>query len=465
MTVFSAVRTALTTKRIGTFSPVGTRGGWNPFIHEPYAGAWQQNAEESIDLQLAFSAVYACVTLISNDFGKMRQKLVERVGGIGKVWSETSSSAFSPFLRKPNRYQNHIQFKQWWTTSKLEHGNTYALKERDSRGIVIAEYILDPTKVLPLVTPDGSVYYQLGVDNLAGLQDSGVVVPASEIVHDRMNCLFHPLVGVSPLYAAGLAAAQGLSIQRQSRTFFGNGARPSGVLTAPAAISQATADRLKANWEEKFNGTNSGKIAVLGDGLKYEPMTMTAVDAQVIQQLGWTIENVCMAFHVPPWKIGHGQMPTYSNGELLNQQYYDECLQSLIEEYELVQDNALGIGEGVMVEGRELGIELDLRALLRMDTVSRDQNLRENVRGSVITINDARLEMDLPPVEGGDTIWMQQQNYSVEALIARDEAGPFAKPEPAPALPAPDEGDDEEPDVELALALLYMKSPESLSNA
>lgn len=461
-----AIRKAVTAVRTALgLSPISdNRGGWWPLIREPYAGAWQENAEESIDLQLAFAAVYACETLIANDFGKMRPKLVERVGGIGKVWKETTSPAFSPFLRRPNRYQNHIQFKQWWATSKLNHGNTYALKERDSRGVVIAEYILDPTKTLPLVTPDGSVYYQLGADNLSGLQESGIVVPASEIVHDRMNCLFHPLVGVSPLYAAGLAAAQGLSIQRNSRTFFGNGARPSGVLTAPAAISQATADRLKSGWEEKFSGANAGRVLVLGDGLTYEPMMMTAVDAQVIQQLDWTIENVCMAFHVPPWKIGHGQMPTYQNGELLNQQYYDECLQSLIEEYELVQDHALGIGEGIAIEGRELGIELDLRSLLRMDTAALHQVLREDVRGSLMTLDEARLEIDLPPVNGGSTIWMQQQNYSLDALVARDANDPFAKPAPPPALPAPEEGDDE-PDAELALALLYMKSPESLSHA
>lgn len=454
-------------KRVGlTLSPIYSRGNSLSSlllrVDEPYAGAWQNNDPLTIDTQLAYSAVYACTTLIANDMGKMRHKLVERVGGIGKPWKETTSPAFSPFLRKPNRYQNHIQFKQWWAMSKLTRGNTYALKQRDSRGMVIAEYILNPDRVTPLVTPDGSVYYRLGTDNLSGIEVNEVIVPASEIVHDRINCLFHPLVGISPLYACGLAAAQGLSIESQMRGFFNNGARPSGVLTAPGAIAQETADRLKAIWESKFTGQNAGKVAVLGDGLKYEAMTMSATDAQVVQLLNWTVEDVCMAFHVPPWKIGHGQLPTYTNGEILNRQYYDECLGSIIEEYELCQDEALGIGEGVMIDGRELGVELDTKVLLRMDTASLHQVLRDDIRGSLITIDEARSEIDRDPVTGGDTIWMQQQNYSLDALVKRDAGDPFAKPEPAPAIEAPAE--DEEANTEQALALLFAKSPESLAH-
>ena len=69
-------------------------------------------------------------------------------------------------------------------------------------------------------------------------------IPADEIIHDRFNCLFHPLVGISPLYAAKLAANQGLRIQENSALFFGNMSRPSGILTAPEQISDETAERL-----------------------------------------------------------------------------------------------------------------------------------------------------------------------------------------------------------------------------
>ena len=70
-------------------------------------------------------------------------------------------------------------------------------------------YVLDPARVTPLVSPDGGVYYQLGRDDLSGLDPIGITVPASEIMHDMMCPIFHPLCGVSPLYACGVSALAG----------------------------------------------------------------------------------------------------------------------------------------------------------------------------------------------------------------------------------------------------------------
>ena len=130
-------------------------------------------------------------------------------------------------------------------------------------------YFLDPRLVVPLVADNGDVYYQLQRDPLSELP-SAVTVPASEIIHDRWNTLYHPLVGLSPIYAAGVSALTSLNIQRNSANLFKNSARPGGVLTAPNAIEESTAQRLKAYFEENFTGDLAGKVAVLGDGLEYK---------------------------------------------------------------------------------------------------------------------------------------------------------------------------------------------------
>lgn len=403
-TIFGAIAKAFGSG--GSLSPVDGARGWN-IIQEMFPGAWQQDTKISVETQLSFYAVFACITLISSDKGKLRQKLVEKTSD--GIWQETSSPAFSPVLRNPNRYQNHIQFKQTWAISKLTRGNTYALKERDERRVVKALYILDPDRVTPLVAEDGSIFYRLDQDNLSGLEEAQVVVPASEIIHDRMNCLFHPLVGIPPLYASALSAQQGLAIQKQARNLFQNGARPAGILTAPGSISNEKAAELKKRWDETYGATGTGGTAVLGNDLKYEALVMKSVDAQMVEQLKLTAEQVCTAFRVPSFKVGVGQMPTFQNGEVLNQIYYDSCLQSLIEEYELCMDEGLGIGEGVKVQGRELGVELDLDGLWRMDGERMMKTLAEGVKGSLLKINDGRRRLDLPPVEGGDEIYIQKQ--------------------------------------------------------
>lgn len=428
----------------GLQSP-GDRGNWWwPIIREPWTGAWQRNIDLRVENVLSHSAVYACITLIASDIAKMRLRLVEQDDD--GIWSETESKAFSPVLRRPNRYQNRIQFIQWWVTSKLTHGSARILKERDKRGVVVALYVLDPLRTKPLIAPDGSIWFQLSTDNLSGVDKDGVAVPASEIISDVMNPLYHPLCGVSPLTACGLAAVQGLNIQKNSATFFANGAQPGGVLTAPAHIDDDTAARLKAHWEEKFTGENAGRVAVLGDGLKYEAMSVNAVDSQLIEQLKWSAETICGTFKVPAYMAGVGAAPLNNNVEALAQQYYAQCLQIHIESIEQLLDDGLGIGVGQKVDGKTYGTEFDLDDLLRMDSATQVKTLTEGLKG-VYSSNEARKKLNLPPTEGGDAVLSQQQNFSLEALAKRDaREDPFgsAKAETPPPA-APEDGAEDEP--------------------
>lgn len=412
------------------------RGGWWPLVRESYAGAWQQNVTVTAETVLAHAAVYACVTLIASDIGKLRVKLVAQ--DADDIWQEIENTAHSPVLRKPNRYQTRIKFYEQWIVSKLIHGNTYAVKQRDQRGVVTALYILDPTGVVPLVAPDGAVYYQLSSDLLAQLPET-IVVPQSEIIHDVMIPLFHPLCGVSPIYACGIGAVQGLKIQENATRFFTNNAVPSGVLTAPGHIDQTNADELKSRWETAFTGDNVGRVAVLGDGLTYEKMSVSATDSQLIEQLKWTAENACTAFHVPPYLVGIGAVPANSTPETLQIQYYSQCLQNLIECIEILLDEGLEMTTNAA--GQRIGTEMDLDDLIRMDTSSKVKASADAIKGGGMAPNEARARyLDLGPVPGGDAPYLQQQNYSLEALAKRDaRSDPFASaaPAPPPAPPAP----------------------------
>jgi HK97 family phage portal protein len=442
------------TKAAGQLSSVDSRRGWWPLIREPFAGAWQRNREVRADTSLANPVLFRCISLISSDVAKMRLRLVEQDSN--GIWNETESPAFSPVLRKPNRFQTRIQFFASWMISKLTFGNTYVLKVRDDRKVVVALYILDPNRVKPLVAPDGSVFYQLGRDDLSGLTEDVPAIPASEIIHDRWNCLFHPLVGLSPIFACGLAALQGLEIQNNSTSFFQNGSKPGGILSAPGAISNDTAQRLKDHWDSAYTGQNAGKVAVLGDGLSYVPMAVNAVDSQLIEQLKWSAEIICGCFGVPAYMAGVGSAPLNNNVESLAQLYYGQCLQPHIEGVEACLDEGLGIGYGVKTENRVLGTEFDLDDLLRMDTATQLKTLTEGLKG-IYSSNEARKKVNLKPVKGGDAVLSQQQNFSLEALAKRDALDdPFgaAKPEPAPPPEEEPANDDAPNEAEAAKALL-----------
>jgi HK97 family phage portal protein len=406
--------------------------GWFPTIQEPFTGAWQRNQEIRAETLLSFHALYRCITLISSDISKMRMRLVEQEPS--GIWEEVDrNSPFWPVLIKPNHYQTRIQFFEQWVGSKLIHGNAFILKERDLRGVVVAMHVLNPLRTKVLVAPDGSVWYDMQSDDLAQIEEDRVRVPASAIIHDRYKPLYHPLWGISPIGACALSGALGIHIAMNSANFFQNASRPGGILTAPERINDDTARRLKEHWEANYTGANAGKIAVLGDGLKFEALRENAVDAQLIEQLKISAENVCTAFGVPPYMIGVGSPPAYNNIESLNQQYYSQCLQILIESIELLLDEGLGLVE---VTPRVYGTEFDLNDLLRMDTSTKSKTWGDLVKQGIAAPNEARAAFDLMPVDGGDSVYMQQQNYSLEALAKRDEGDPFAKPPPV-ASPSP----------------------------
>lgn len=426
-------------------------GSWTR-IFDWWPGAFQQNATVNREAVSAYWAVFACVTLIAGDIAKMPVRVMEFILP-DRIWRETQNR---PVLRKPNRYQTRLEFFSSWLYSLLLRGNTYALKIRDNRGFIAALHIMDPDRVTVLVADDGSVFYQLQDDNLAGVRDASVIVPADEVIHSRINTLHHPLVGLSPLYACGIAATQGLAIQNNSSNFFSNGSMPGGIITVPGSLTKEKAAELKAAWATNYSGENYGKTAVLADKMTYQPTSVTAHDAQLIEQLKMTAEMVCACFKVPSYKLGLS-MPTVNNTAALNQNYYDQCLQTIIEGIELRLDEGLELPASQQTW-------FDTKELLRMDPESRFKSHSEAIKGGWLAPNEARRDEDREPVKGGDTPYLQQQNYALSALADRDAQSPLAvEPEPAlpppepPALPPPDSTDK-------ALHLLFRKSPEALAH-
>lgn len=363
---------------------------------------------------LAYPYTFVCITRISSDISKL-SFAVESITK-DQIWIRNDINGYQDLLSKPNNYQNHIQFKAQWIISKLSYGNTYALKVYEGPRIV-ALHILDPLKVCPLVAENGDVFYRLNEDRLAELAEGQVVVPASEIIHDRFNCLYHPLVGLSPIFACGISSEMGLDIQNNSKAFFKNGSNPGGILTAPGSISTETADRLKRDFEKKFKGDNSGRIAVAGDGLEYKPLRMSNVDAQLIEHFGWTAKTVCSCFHIPLYKVGLAELPSYNNVDAVNVQYYGECLQAHIEGMETSLAQGLDLPQGYRVQ-------VDLDGLFRMDQTTLIKSLSEASKTGLVAPDEGRRRINLGPVPGGKYPYLQQQNYSLEALAARDSANP-----------------------------------------
>lgn len=429
-----------------TLSNVPVGQGWYPLVREPFTGAWQRNKEEKLESLLNYPALYACVSRIATDIGKLPFVLMQR--DANGVWSETESAAFSPVLRKPNHYQTAQQFRERWALSRITQGNTYVLKERDNRGVVVALYVLDPYRVIPLVSESGEVFYQLYADNLNQLPDGfdELIVPASEIIHDRCICPYHPLIGLPPIAAAYLPALKNMRILRSSSEFFSNNAQPSGILSAPGAIGDDTAKRLSEHWNKNFTGENAGKVAVVGDGLQFVSLASKSVDSQMVEQLRYSDEQICQPFGIPPFKIGLGTIPSGLGVDAINQLYFDDALQSPMQAMETLLTEGLNAAP--------YKIDLDESVLMRMDSGKKATYHSDLVSASIETVNDARIAFNLKPLAGGDTVYMQQQDFPLSEV--RNNKLPAESPATLvqPVEPAQPEVDGETQKVLRELFLL-----------
>src|SRR4029077_20677161 len=197
--------------------------------------------------------------------------------------------------------------------------------------------------------------------------------------------------------------------------------------------------RFKEQWEMRFSRSNLGRGAVMTGGGKYEKMTMTNTEVQMIENLKWSAEVVCSVYHVPPYKVGVGDLPPgVANIQALNVEYYSQSLQGHLEEIEELLDHGLGLGGWAT----GLGTEFDTDNLLRMDSITLVTTLQQAVGAGVMAPNEGRAKLDLKPVPGGDQPYMQQQNYSLEALAKRAaQANPFAPAKP----PAPPQAAQDQP--------------------
>lgn len=390
-------------------SVLGNGSGWLPIIHEPYTGAWQKGDELKRTDLTNFHAIFACISLIASDIGKLKLHTKSVQNG---VLLPTKSHA-QRILTNPNPHQTWQQFVENWITSKLLRGNAYILKERDLFGDIFRLWVLNPDRVKVLVSDKGEVFYQISTDKLFGLTQT--TVPASEIIHDRFNCFYHPLVGLSPISACAVSAGIGLAIQGSQATLFKNDSRPSGVLSVPSSINQAKADEIRTNWRNRYTGVNRGDVAVLGDGAKYEQISLSSADTQALEQLKMTAEIVCSVFHIPAFKVGLGEITVGQKVSDLNEIYYSDCLQHYIEAVENLLDEHLGLEKGTEIIA-------DLTSLIRMDSMSQMLYLKEGTHSGILSPNEARATLGLPPVVGGESPLMQQQNYSLLALAKRDNS-------------------------------------------
>lgn len=408
-------------------------GGWGMGGDRGPPGAWQmgRNSPRANLELLAFSAVYACINLIASDISKLPLQIfaVNLSDGTRRL---LRTDYYAQLFKVPNEYQTCSDFLLGFVQSYLSQGNTYCyIGDRNGRGEVQSMHVLNPYRVVPLIDETGAIYYRVYEDYLSGLVN-GQVVPERDMIHHRLQLLpGYPLVGVTPIFAAAASSALGLKILQDSQQFFANSSRPSGVLSSETFISEENKTRYKTDWELAYSGGQMGKTAVLGGGMKWQPLTITAQDAQLIEQLRYSVEDVARVFRVPTFMLGDMSKVSYRNVETLGRVFITECLGFHIEA--LQQRFARAFDFPLSYE-----IRFDLAAFLRTEVDVRYAAYQTALNAGWQSINEVRAQEGLEPVDGGAEPRVQMQYVPLSQATGPPPATPAVLP-PVDSTVQPDE--------------------------
>jgi len=337
-----------------------------------------------------------------------------------------TNSALSRIMRRPNDYQSISDFLLNLTRRLYEQGNAYAVAVRNSR-FEIAELHLMRTGT-GTVAEDGSIYYSLSGNEIVERRlDLSGGVPARDVLHVRLHTPRHPLRGESPILAAALDLAMGTAALQQQVAFYGNQARPSFVLSSELQLKREQIQELRSWWDQQTQGENAGRTPIMAWGLKAQPISTSAVDAQLAEMLKLTDQAIALALRIPLQILGIGGN-TYSSTELLMQSWISTGLGFTLNHIEESFGQLFGL-RGVPDEY----LELDTRALLRSAYRERIEGLARGVISGIYSPDEARAQEDLPAVPGGHGAEPRVQQQVVPLSYGSD----MQPPSPQPALPPP----------------------------
>lgn len=341
----------------------------------------------------SLAAVYACVSIISETIGSL-PLIVYRRTDKGRERAP-EQSLYKLLHDAPNDLQTAVEFREMLTASMLLRGNGYAEILFDGAGRVRGLKAIPPGRVTVLKLDNGRLAYDVQSDNGRMRR-----LLQEEMFHlkDRSD---DGLVGKSRITVAretlGLALAE---LEHGNRTF-SNGTKLSGALKLAGVLDKDGLDRLRQSWGSQYaGGPNAGKVAILENGMEYQPYSMTLEDAEWIAARNMSVQEVARLFRVPPVMIGDLTHANYSNSVEMSRWFVTHSLRRHLVAWEQAINHQLMSDE----TRRTYFAEHNAEGLLRGDAKNRADFYASGINAGWLLRSEARRLENLPAIEGIDDV-------------------------------------------------------------
>lgn len=368
---------------------------------------------------MQMTAVYSCVRI-----------LAETLAGLPlHIYKYNDSGGKEKFLKhplykllhdEPNPEMTSFTFRETLMSHLLLWGNAYAQIIRNARGEVISLYPLIPNKMTVDRDKNGRLFYlyQRSIEDSSTLgNDSLVYLDPSAVLHIP-GLGFDGLVGYSPIAMAKNAVGLAMATEEYGAKFFANGAAPGGVLEHPGTIKDP--QKIRDSWNAAYQGTtNSHRVAVLEEGMKYQQIGVPPEQAQFLETRKFQINEIARIFRVPPHMLADLEKSSFSNIEQQSLEFVKYTLDPWVVRWEQTMYRSLLLES----EKPAVFIKFNVDGLLRGDYVSRMSGYATARQNGWMSANDIReLEnLDRIPAELGGDLYLING-----AMTKLQDAGAFA---------------------------------------
>lgn len=356
---------------------------------------------------MQMTAVYACVRILSEAIAGLPLHMYRYREDGGKE-KATEHNLYHLLHDEPNPEMTSFVFRETLMTHLLLWGNAYAQVIRNGKGEVLALYPLMPSRMSVDRTKDGRIVYIYSRDQSeanAG-KDSQVVLTSDDVLHIP-GLGFDGLVGYSPIAMAKNAIGMAIACEEYGARFFSNGASPSGVLEHPGTLKDPK--RVRDSWNAAYGGTsNAHKVAVLEEGMKYVPISISPNEAQFLETRKFQIDEIARIFRVPPHMVGDLDKSSFSNIENMSREFVTYTLSPWMVRWEQSLFRTLLSAD----EKKGFFFRFNADGLLRGDYASRMQGYSVGIQNGFMSPNDVRQleDLDLIPDELGGNKYMVNGN-------------------------------------------------------
>lgn len=367
---------------------------------------------------MQITAVYSCVRILSEAVASLPLHLY-RYTDKGSKEKAPDHPLYELLHDEPNPEMTSFVFRETLMTHLLLWGNAFAQIIRNGRGEVVALYPLMPNRMTVNRDEDGNLYYeyQTSQDEAHTMVGSVVRLSPLDVLHIP-GLGFDGVVGYSPIAMAKNSIGMTMAAEEYGAKFFANSATPGGILEHPGVVKDP--EKVRESWNAAFGGSsNSNRVAVLEEGMKYTPISISPEQAQFLETRKFQIDEIARIFRIPPHMIGDLEKSSFSNIEQQSLEFVKYTLDPWVSRWEQSMRRALLNPK----EKKEYFFKFNVDGLLRGDYESRMNGYATARQNGWMSANDIReLEnLDRIPEEAGGDLYLINGN-----MTKLEDAGIFA---------------------------------------